>query len=168
MDTSTKVAVIALCVAGLSAFIAIASFGWTIYTAVRLSAARISVSVMDGAILGAGPRFEVLTATVTNVGRAPTKVQSLWFCVGRRPSRFRRLVPRRLRRRVAVITAGYDPGLSTKLPCILQPGDDATAVLPTDVARKVLETENGDRLHAMVSTSTAGSRRSRAVKVSMA
>jgi hypothetical protein len=83
MDSSTQVSTIALAVSGASALIALVSLGWTIYTAVHLNTARISVAVAHENIVGAGPRKEVVSGTVTNVGRAPTKVLSIWISLVR-------------------------------------------------------------------------------------
>src|SRR5665647_1958579 len=64
MESPTQIATIALAVSGTSALIAIVSLGWTIYTAVHLNAARILVAIAHENILGAGPRREVVSATV--------------------------------------------------------------------------------------------------------
>lgn len=149
--------------------VAIVSLGWTIYTAVHLNAARILVVIAHENILGAGPRREVVSATVTNVGRAPTKVLSIWISLGPRPSRLRRLIPRRWRPSESIFVTGYLADLSVTLPVILQPGDDATVRLPIEHVRGGLREQGRERdaVYCRATTTTAGSRPSRTLHLTL-
>jgi len=169
MESPTQIATIALAVSGTSALIAIVSLGWTIYTAVHLNAARILVAIAHENILGAGPRREVVSATVTNVGRAPTKVLSIWISLGPRPSRLRRLIPRRWRPSKSIFVTGYLADLSVTLPVILQPGDDATVRLPIEHVRGGLREQGRERdaVYCRATTTTAGSRPSRTLHLTL-
>lgn len=171
LDATWDPAVIALGVSGASAVIALVSLGWTIYTAVRLNVARIKIVAAVQHVFGVDDSVELITATVTNVGRAATKVVSLWVMVGSRPTWIHHLLPRTRRPRQAIVTRGYRTDLFPMPPVVLQPGDDVTVALPIEVIHQALFVEKlrtGARVHALVATSTAGSRRSRNVGVDLA
>ncbi len=156
---------IALALSGASLLVAVTSLCWTIYTAVHLNAARISVVTSHSQLIGAAPYREIFVVTVTNTGRAPTKVLNIMLGFGKRRSRLQGALPVPWRGTEAVLLTGAIPTLSSALPVTLAPGDDASLYYPADLVRRAMAEQGVTTLFGRATSSTAGSRTSSRVSV---
>lgn len=163
-----KTADYALGVSIFSLAVAFGSLGFQLWKELRLDRASLSVEVAAQTVVGAGfPAVQVITVTVTNRGRRPTKLTSLWLSLYRSRWRHRKIVPRRWRSDAGLMMPGADTGVpQPEMPQVLDVGGQVTMTYLRDSLRVPEVVEQGWRFARGIAGASTASGRSHLVRVS--
>lgn len=164
-ENPDPVAVASLWVAGVSVLLAGASLAWSMTLALRIEKARVRVEIIQGQVYTSGALRSVVQVAATNTGRMPTKVLAIHLAFGKRPWKWRRHAPQRFRRNETLMVLGDIPALSQPLPADLPPGGDVLFITSREGVVDTADREKTNTIYAYVVTTTAGTRRTRRVKI---
>ncbi|WP_156391217.1 MULTISPECIES: hypothetical protein [unclassified Nocardioides] len=160
--------------AGAGFALAAISLSWQLWFAVRVDRARLKVRAREMQIYSQGtPPLDVVAMTVTNAGRRATVLQSVHLTLGKHTMLDRlwsaRIRPKRWRGTKSILPFASNElsqlNAAAALPKRLEPGDEVTVYLQTGHVRQALHDARMNRFHALASSSTAGSKASRSVRM---
>ena len=156
----------ALLISLASLGVALMALGFQLWNALRLDRASLKVTLAAMDIVEAGsPAVSVIAVTVVNSGKRPTKLTSLWLTFRRDRWSHRKLVPRRWRQHVALMTLTEIPGVpEPQLPQVLDVGAEVTVLYPTGVVRQKAD-EGGWRYCVGAAEASTATRQTRLISV---
>lgn len=132
----------ALGISALSLLVAAIALTWQI-ASFLLSGARTKAEARLLTIYGVGEPFESVTGVLSNVGRQPISVHSVWLQIDEENSLF---VP-------------VPHPMNQPLPATLPPGHDLSHVFPVEIARTWLAKKGQDHVDLRVGFALAGGRK---------
>jgi len=158
---------LALLISGIALGVSLATFAWKVVYDIYFDAPRLGVTLAALSVMGGAPPWPAYVVTVTNRGKRPTTLTSLWLVFGRPPRWWGRLLPKSVRGKL--FTAGLmlsdirGQALSTKVPGRLDVGEQASVYYDRALVEKNAE-EHKERFMYGAAGSTTQSKNSRRLK----